>query len=93
MKEKVFKREKESVKTELATGETKTETKTETEEIISQETLCENIYNLSSAVESLSNMDTTLFGNDTLEKVYDTKLNMINAIYIYSTHLITEQQP
>lgn len=91
MKDKVFKREKQTVKTELTTGETKTETKTETEEIINQETLCANIENLSSSLASLSDIDMTLFGSDYIEKVYETKVNMIDALLNMSKHLTTDE--
>jgi hypothetical protein len=74
MKEKILKKET---------------TKTETEEIVSQETLCENLYNLSSSLGSLDGFDAAALGEDA--KLQEARLNILLAIHFQSTYLQTQE--
>lgn len=65
--------------------------KTETEEILNQETICENIYNLSVGLSSLAEIDSALLPPDTNEKLGEARINIIHGIYQLSTYLITEE--
>lgn len=63
--------------------------KVESEIIIDQETICANINNLSSALSSLGEIDPALLPNS--ERFEETKVNILDALYILSTHLTTEE--
>lgn len=78
MKEKVLKKET---------------VKTETEEIVSQSSVCDNIYNLSAGLSYLTEIDAAMLPTETFDRLGEARINMINCIYILSTNLITEDQP
>lgn len=62
--------------------------KVEIEETISQETICSNILSLSSALSELSEID----GNTYIGERFDElRINVLNTIYLLSTHLTTEE--
>lgn len=62
--------------------------KVESEVIVDQETICVNMSNLSTTLVNLSEIDGfALIG----ERFDETKANILNALYIQSTHLITEE--
>lgn len=65
--------------------------KTETEEILSQETICVNISNLSQALSSLGEIDSAILPEDLPEKFNQIKVNIISSLYILSSHLIIEE--
>lgn len=67
--------------------------KTETEELLSQETICENIYNLSAGLSYLAEFDTALLPKDEIDKLVEARINLINSIYLLSTHLTTDENP
>lgn len=60
------------------------------EQSLGQETICENLYNLSSSLTAICEID----GSALIGKRYDElKANILNAIYILSTHLTTDENP
>lgn len=60
-----------------------------TEEQISQNDLCENIYNLSSALTNLEGFDAAILGED--GKLEEIRLNLLLSIHFQSTHLQTQK--
>lgn len=64
--------------------------KVETEVIVDQETICANMNNLSSTLANIGETDGHLFIGDKFDEL---KTNILNALYVLSTHLITEEQP
>lgn len=62
---------------------------TEETRIVSQETICGNISNLSSALSSLSDLDTALYDKVDQEKLLDAKLNILSSIHYMSNYLRT----
>ena len=64
-------------------------TKTESESIVSQEILCENINNLCGSLAALEGFDAAALGED--NKFQEAKLNILLAIHFQSTYLQTQE--
>ena len=64
-------------------------TKTETEEIVSQGLLCENINYLTSSLAALEGFDAAALGEDS--KLQEARLNILLAIHFQSTYLQTQE--
>ncbi len=64
-------------------------TKTETEEIVSQGSLCENINFLCGSLAALEGFDAAALGED--NKFQEAKLNILLAIHFQSTYLQTQE--
>ena len=59
------------------------------DETVSQETLCENINNLSGALAALDGFDAIAIGEDS--KLQEARLNILLAIHFQSTYLQTQE--
>jgi hypothetical protein len=58
------------------------------EEQVSQGDLCENIYNLTCALNNLEAFDAAVFGEE--DKLSEVRLNILLSIHFQSTHLQNE---
>lgn len=90
MKEKILSKEFEKSESKETAGVRESTTKREVEVIVSQETICACINNLSGSLSSLGDIDGALLEEDLQAKLEETKTNIINAIHFQSTYLQTQ---
>lgn len=56
-----------------------------------QETICQNLNNLSVSLSALTEIDSALLDDEMDEKLKAIKINVLNAMFVLSNNLTTEQ--
>ena len=85
MKQKILTKQT-IISTVEETGGKKTETsEIKTDETVGQTEICENIYNLASALSLVSDIDGSALGLD--NEIRELKLNLVNSILYQSRYL------